>query len=180
VRGDVRDRLRRRDGAHAGALSLAVAIVAAAFAGCGGGDDGDGATSTSAPGPTSTSTTNPGGNGGTFRIERVGPKKQVRKAVEAVLTSGDAADACGRYVTEHYLKAAYGDRQGCVQAQGPRSAAHSLRSFRAHFGSVAGTASAAAVPVGGPYDGAKLQISLIRGSLGYQVDALDSDVPVGP
>ena len=182
MRGDVRDRPPRRDGAHAGALALAVAIVVAAFAGCGGsGDDGSaGATSTSPQSPTSASTTTAGGNGATLRIDREGPKKQIRKAVEAVLTSGDAADACGRYVTEHYLKAAYGDRQGCIQAQGRGSAARSLRSFRARFGGVARSASAVAVPVGGPYDGAKLRVSLIQGGPGYQVDALDSNVPVGP
>ena len=135
-----------------------------------------GATSTSAQTPTSTSTTT---TRRPHAIVRGGPKKQVRKAVEAVLTSGDAADACGRYVTEHYLKAAYGDRQGCVQAQGRGSAARSLHSFRARFGA-AGTASAVAVPAGGPYAGAKVRISLIEGGPGYQVDAVHSNVPVGP
>ena len=164
-------------------LMLAVAIVVAAFAGCGGDGDGEsaGATTTSPQASTSTSTTTTSGNGGdAFVIERAGPKKQVRRAVEAVLTSGDAAGACGRYVTGRYLKAAYGGRQGCVQAQGPGSAARSLRSFRAQFGQVAGTASAVAVPSGGPYDGAEVEVSLVQGGPGYQVDALHADVPVGP
>jgi hypothetical protein len=182
VRGDVRDRPRRRDGAHAGALALAVAIVVIALAGCGGGDEDDTSSSrtasTSAQAPASTSTT-AGGDDGSVP-ETPGSKQAVRTAVEVVLTSGDPADACGRYVTDHYLRVAYGGRQGCIQAQGPGSAARSLRTFRAHSGEVAGTASAEAVPVGGPYDGAKLRVSLVQGGPGYQVDALHSNVPVGP
>ncbi len=165
-------------------LTLAVAMVVAAFAGCGG-DDGDGesagATTTSPQASTSTSTTTTtGADRDASRTEPVGPKKQVRRAVEAVLTSGDPADACGRYVTPRYLKAAYGDRQGCVQAQGTGSAARSLRSFRARSARWHGTASAVAVPVGGPYDGAKVEVSLVQGRPGYQVDALRANVPVGP
>jgi hypothetical protein len=164
-------------------LRLVVAMVVVAFAGCDGDGDGEsaGATTTSPQASTSTSTTTTtGADRDASRTERVGPKKQVRRAVEAVLTSGDPADACGRYVTPRYLKAAYGGRQGCVQAQGPGSAASSLRSFRVHLGDMDGTASAVAVPVGGPYNGAKVEVSLIQGGPGYQVDALRADVPVGP
>jgi hypothetical protein len=184
VLADVRNRPLRRDGAHTGAIALAAAIVVAfPLTGCG--DDGEGesagATTTSPQASTSTSPTTTGGNGGdAIVIERAGLEKQVRRAVEAVLTSGDPADACGRYVTRRYLKAAYGGRQGCVQAQGPGSAASSLRSFSAQLGQAAGTARAVAVPVGGPYDGVKVEVSLIQGGPGYEVDALRSDIPVGP
>jgi hypothetical protein len=185
VLADVRNRPLRRDGAHTGAIALAAAIVIAfSLTGCG--DDGDGesagATTTSPQASASTSTTTAGGNGGddAIAIERAGPEKQVRRAVEAVLTSGDPADACGRYVTRRYLKAAYGGRQGCVQAQGPGSVASSLRSFSAQLGQAAGTARAVAGPVGGPYDGVEVEVSLIQGGPGYEVDALRSDIPVGP
>ena len=58
--------------------------------------------------------------------EPVGPKQQVGRAVEAVLTSGKAADTCGRYVTQRYLRSAYGGREGCAKAQVPGSAANEL------------------------------------------------------
>jgi hypothetical protein len=159
-------------------------VVGAGIAGCDG-DDGNGSGSnggstTSAKAATSTGTTTTSRNDDTFRTERIGPEKEVRRAVEAVLTSADPADACGRYVTEHYLKVAYGGKQGCVGAQVPGSAARSLRSYHVLFGEVTGTATAAAIPVGGPYHGSKVTIELVRGSHGYQVDALHSNVPVGP
>ena len=167
---DVRDRPRRRNRAHAGALALTVAI--AALSGCGGGDDSGGGTSTSAQTPTSTSTTT------TSHIVRGGPKKQVRKAVEAVLTSGDAADACGTYVTEHYLKVAYGDRQGCVQAQAPTSAARKLDFNDLHING--DRATAVVVPSGGPYDSERVTVLLLNDGPSWAVDELKANIPVGP
>jgi hypothetical protein len=158
-------------------LAVALALSAAAFAGCGGDDDGAGATSTAAPVPASTSTTTTGG-GDTSGTERVGPKKLVRRAVEAVLTSGDAADACGRYVTEHYLKVAYGDRRGCVQAQAPGSAARKLDFKALRTNGDRGTA--VVVPSGGPYDGERVTVSLVRDGPRWAVDELEANVPVGP
>ena len=185
--GDVRDRPRRRDGAHAGALALAVAIAAGVLWGCGdGADDTAGSpptkSTTAAQGTTSgpTKTTTSGRNGGSAPAS-LGSKPAVRTAVAAVLTSTDPVDACDKYVTDHYLNVAYGGRQGCVQAQAPGSAARSLRSFRiVQFGTQGTIAVAAAVPNGGPYDGSKVVISLLFGSDHYRVDRLHSNVPVGP
>ena len=118
-------------------------------------------------------------------------------AVEAVLTSSDPADACGRFVTKHYLRVAYGGRQGCVQAQAPGSAARSLRDFRVtphHVGSNGIlTADATVAPVGGPYDGEKVEVLLVgrldrqaldgQGKLlrgGWRIFQLEANVPVGP
>ena len=180
MRGDVRDRPRRRDGAHAGALALTVAIAAGVLWGCGGGGDDTASSSpTSAQESTSTSTTT--GKSGGSAPESLGSKEAVRTAVEAVLTSADPADACGKYVSDHYLNVAYGGKQGCVQAQAPGSAARSLRSFRVvQFGTQGTIAVAEAVPNGGPYDGSKVAISLLFGSDHYRVDRLRSKVPVGP
>jgi hypothetical protein len=134
---------------------------------------------TSAQGSTSTSTTT--GKSGGSTPESLGSKEAVRTAVEAVLTSAEPADACGKYVTDHYLNVAYGGKQGCVQAQAPGSAARSLRSFRiVQFGTQGTIAVAEAVPNGGPYDGSKVVISLLFGSDHYRVDRLHSNVPVGP
>jgi hypothetical protein len=181
VRGDVPDRCLRRRGAHAGAVALALAIVVAALAGCGGGggDGSSSAASSSAQLPTSTSTTT--GNSGGSVPRSLGSKDAVRTAVEVVLASSDPEDACGKYVTRHYLKVAYGGRQGCVQAQAPGSAAKSLRSFRIVNESTDGAiATATAVPNGGPYDGSKVVIGLLFDHDHYRVEALRANVPVGP
>ena len=136
--------------------------------------------SASAQAPTSTSTTTgsttQSGAGGP-RTKPVSPPDRVRTAVEAVLTSDDPADACGRYVTQHFLSIAYGSRQGCVQAQAPGSAARSLGSYSADIHGE--TATAVAKPNGGPYDGARITVTLVGGP-SFQVDGLRSNVPVGP
>jgi hypothetical protein len=98
-------------------------------------------------------------------------------AVEAVLTSDDPADACGRYVTQHFLSIAYGSRQGCVQAQAPGSAASSLSSYSTTI--LGQTATAVAKPMGGPYDGARVTVTLVGGP-SFRVDGLRSNIPVGP
>jgi hypothetical protein len=199
VSGDVRDRPRRRAGAHPGALALAVAIAAGVVSGCGG--DGD---DTAGPPPTKSTTaaqrttssptkTTPSGGGG----RQWGRLGDPHTPVEAVLTSSDPADTCGRFVTKHYLEIAYGGKQGCVQAQAPGSAARSLRDFRVAINHVASngtlTADATVVPVGGPYDGEKVEVFLVghldrqaldgQGELlrsGWRIFQLEANVPVGP
>jgi hypothetical protein len=96
-------------------------------------------------------------------------------------------------VTKRYLRVAYGGRQGCVQAQAPGSAARSLRDFHATINDVATggvlTADVTVVPVGGPYDGEKVEVFLVghvgdsqreflRG--GWRINQLEASVPVGP
>lgn len=177
MRGDVHDRPRSRNGAHAGALALAVAIVV--LTGCGGGGDGEDAGATSAsPEATSTSTTAASGNGGPSRLDRIEPQQQVREAVEAVLTSSDPADTCVRFVTGHYLQRAYGGPDGCIQAQSPAAVADQLdfRSVRVD----GDRATAVVVPSGGPYDGKRVTVSLVRQDPGWAVDELDANIPVGP
>jgi hypothetical protein len=102
----------------------------------------------------------------------------VRAALEAALASRDPGQACGTHVTERYLAAAYGGRQGCVQAQSPGSSARSLSSLSARIRG--DTAEATAVPSGGPYDGTEVSASLVLDDGTWKVDALHADVPVGP
>jgi hypothetical protein len=153
-------------------------LVVLAIAGCGGGDDtsseASSATSTVSTSTTENSTTSGGAP------EALGSKAAVQTAAEAVLTSSDPADACGKYVTERYLRVAFGGKQGCVHAQVPGSAAASLDSFRIIREGSQGTTVAAAVPNGGPYDGDKVEITLLFQGDHYAVDALHANVPVGP
>ena len=182
VRRDVPDRPLRRPGAHAGAAALGLAIVVAALAGCGGGRRHElqlqrrPPRRLRPPRAATTGSTTQSGSGGR-RTKPVSPPDRVRTAVEAVLTSDDPADACGRYVTQHYLSIAYGSRQGCVQAQAPGSAARSLGSYSADIHGE--TATAVAEPNGGPYDGARITVTLVGGP-SFQVDGLALQRPGRP
>jgi hypothetical protein len=102
----------------------------------------------------------------------------VRTGAEAVLTSSDPAEACGKYVTDHYLTVAYGGRQGCIDAQAPGSVADKLdfKDLRIE----GNRAMAVVVPSGGLYDGERVTVSLVRHGPHWAVDVLDANIPVGP
>jgi hypothetical protein len=101
----------------------------------------------------------------------------IRAAIEGALASGDPARACERFVTEAYVVTTYGDRAGCDAAV-PSGAA---RSVKVSAIAVSGdTATAVAVPSGGPSTGERLDVSLVREGDVWKVDALRSNVPVGP
>jgi hypothetical protein len=84
-------------------------------------------------------------------------------------------------VTQHYLDAAYGGRQGCIQAQSPKNAATSVDVGPVTQASNQPRAAAAkASPTGGLYNGEKLTVSLVKEDGAWKVDALKSNAPVGP
>ena len=161
-------------------LALAVAIVV--LAGCGGDDDENTAGSPPAKSTTAVqettsrpANTTTGSDQGPQESGQVGDP---RRAVVAVLTSSDPADACGRYVTSHYLEVAYGGRQGCIRAQAPGSAADRLEFKDLRIDG--DRATAVVVPSDGTYNGERLTVSLVRLDRRWAVDELDADVPVGP
>jgi hypothetical protein len=81
-------------------------------------------------------------------------------------------------VTQRYLQAAYGGRQGCVNAQAPGSAAAKLDFKELRIDG--DRATAVVVPSGGPYDGERLTVSLVDQGRRWSVDELEAEVPVGP
>ena len=179
----MRDRPRRRHRPHAGALALAVgAIAAGGLWGCGG--DGDETasspttTSTAVQGTASGRADAGGSRDGGKQGQLLTAKLHARLAIEAVLTSSNPADACGRFVTRHYLQVAFGSRQGCLQAQAPGSAARKLDAKDLRID--ANRAAVVVVPSGGPYDGERLTVSLVRQGRRWAVDELHANVPVGP
>jgi hypothetical protein len=172
-----------------GVPGLAVVVgvmLAASMAGCGEGGGGSSTEARSTAGSTSSgvttkTTTAPAATNAEGLPTALGSSHAARSAVEAVLTSRDPGDVCGKYVTQRYLKVAYGGKQGCVQAQQPGSTARSLSSFRIVNSGGQGTIMvASAVPSEGPYDGSKVTISLLFDADHYRVDRLHSNVPVGP
>jgi hypothetical protein len=188
---DVSERSGNRHRHRAGAAALALAAIAGvALVGCGGGG-GSSTTGTAATSPGAATTTTPtqgtttaagGSSGNVFGGGGAAKGHTVADALNAVLTSGDPAKACGTdYVTEHYLTTAYGGKQGCVHAQSSGSAARSVDiQGLAGGSSEAGTASVKVVPKGGVYSGENLVVSLVKEGQDWKIDSLKSNAPVGP
>jgi hypothetical protein len=134
---------------------------------------------TQAASATSTTTSPRGASAG-----QAAQRLTIPEVVEAVLTSSDPAQVCStRYVTQHYLSAAYGGKQGCVQAQDPKSAASSVQvsqSIQLDGAAPPVQATAKAVPKGGIYDGENLTVSLVKEDGTWKIDGLKSNAPVGP
>ncbi len=170
---------------RAGFIAIALVLLVGAATGCGGGTTGTTAssttTSTAVASGSATTSTQAGVRSGEGPPNALGSPAAVRAVVETVLTSTDPADACGRYVTRHYLWVAYGGKQACVRAQRPGIAATSLSSFRIERRNGPGTVvRASTILRGGPYDGSKVEVGLVFDAGHYRVDALGANVPVGP
>jgi len=122
-------------------------------------------------------TTGTGGGPASGRARRA---HTVRQAVAAVLLADDPSKACrGDFVTEHYLRSAYGGLQGCIKAGSPSSAVAS--GFRSYQARTDGARAMVIVhPQGGLYDGEKITVSLVQEDGGWKVDSLKSNAPVGP
>ena len=163
--------------------AVAATLVAAAIAGCGGGGETSTSTSTSVSATSTTSSqarsTTSTPTGPTITTKEVNHPSTPSAAVKLLLLSSNPRTGCSSdVVTSHYLHAAYGGRAGCVKALTPRSAAKSLGQAT---GDIVGDKAFITVhPVGGIYDGEKITVSLVRSDLGWQVDGIKSNAPVGP
>lgn len=103
----------------------------------------------------------------------------IREAIRGVLASGNSQLACGRYATKALLRESFGGRTGCIEATTPRSAADSVRVSAIGLKSE-NTATAVAIPRGGPSGGQRIKVTLVFGEGQWRVDHLRSNVPVGP
>jgi hypothetical protein len=106
------------------------------------------------------------------------PEPAIRAAIEDAIASGDPDRACRRAVTDAYLRDAFGDAAGCRAAQSPGFAARAVE-----VGEISIDGESARTTVrarGGPYEGERLRVRLLREGGDWKVDRLRSDVPVGP
>ena len=189
------------------ALAATAALAVLALASCG--DDRPDSTTTSTSftattaAPTTASTTGSGaasgagGGGGSGAASGAGgggapPRSEAVRSAElprsvdsviaAVLTGSEAPEAiCDQLVTAAYVRTAYGDRQGCVAAQRPGTLAKSVQVSQIEESGE--TATAVAVPSGGPYSGVDVDVKLaadpdVDGA--WRVDSLQANVPAGP
>ena len=162
-----------------------------ALAGCGGGSDA-GSTSTrashagstnSAPPARATSsqsskqtasTTTTTGGGPTPAPSKLSPTA----TVEAVLEGRPLKGACGSLVTSRYLKTAFGGTSNCTASIRSGGSAKSVRIVSTQPSGK--YAAVVVVPSGGPSSGERLTVSLVKGPRGWQLDAIHSNVKVGP
>lgn len=187
-----RKRCKRRAMRAAGRLAIGLLLGSLVVAGCGD-DEEPATTATTAPEATQTPTTETAttadgdedgdqaeaeGDGGKETIE-IGRPTSIENTLEAVFTGSlDAALICDELVTERYVRSAYGAREGCIAAQKPGALADSVEI--ADVEEAGGSASAVAIPTGGPYDGVEVEVELVREPGGWRVDSLLADVPAGP
>jgi hypothetical protein len=171
------------------ATAIAVlCITCFAATGCGGGG-GDGSTSVrsgasaQAPGTSSASTTTGSSTASTGDKRTPGQAgrqpRSVRQTVDAALMSPEPATACSdEVVTAHYLRVAYGGREGCEQAVSPQSVSSSLGPYEQQIN--ADRATVKLHPSDGTYAGEVITVSLVKESGDWKVDSLKSNAPVGP
>ena len=164
-------------------IAIALAASCLGLVACGGDDDETTSTPAGASGATgeagSTTTTIDGdasGAPGKDVIEVGLPTPP--QAIERVLTSGDPKQACEELVTPDFVARAYGGVDGCEAAiEGGGSADSVEVSDVQRDGD---TATAVAVPDGGPNSGEHIDVKLIRDDGVWKVDDLHSNVPAGP
>jgi hypothetical protein len=185
VNPDVPRRARDRSIHRPGAAALGIVVVGL-LAGCGGGGGGsDGSSSPPRQGrnPPTATTTIASDRGLPAKLKnRLNrprtPTQHIRGTVNLVLTVARPSVCSTPFVTRRYVEAAYGGHQGCLKAEVPGSAADEL-----DFKSVeinGDTARAVVVPSGGPSNGDRLTVSLVLRDGMWAVDALHSNVAVGP
>jgi hypothetical protein len=83
-------------------------------------------------------------------------------------------------VTQHYVRVAFGDRNGCEQAVAAGSAAKGLRIKSVSIAPNNVSAEAKAVPLSGPNSGALFKIELVLERGVWKLDRAHANVPVGP
>src|SRR3712207_9203377 len=82
----------------------------------------------------------------------------IRIVIDRVLAGGEPLLACELYVTPNYVRKAYGGRDGCVRAQGPKAVADRVKVTGVKVEGA--KATAVAVPSGGASDGEELDGTL--------------------
>jgi hypothetical protein len=103
----------------------------------------------------------------------------VEATLERVLTSTDPGEVCMEFVTERYVRRAFGDEAGCRQAQSQQAAADRVQVSEVVV-TPESTAQAVVRARGGVYDGQRLRAELVLDAGLWRLDGLRSNVPVGP
>jgi hypothetical protein len=164
-------------------IAVVATIAALTLAACG--DDDEAATTTAAAVTGASDTADGETAPGTEAPEDepsddpASDRTAIEITLEAVLTGTDPRQVCGELVTERYLSDAYGGASGCERAQADQKPANSVKLSRIVV-LPDSVAQASAEPTGGIYDGERLRAELVLDEGFWKLDALRSNVPVGP
>ena len=168
---------------------LAAALCAAAIGGCGDDEESPTTTTTATAQPSSTTvsestttTSIPQDETTTATTEPTddtpsGATDPVVAATAVLTSQGTPEQACDLYVTPNFIETAYGGRENCIASRTGRALARDLSLGTAIE---KGATHLVVIPQGGPYDGAKVEVDLIREGDTYRVDSLQARVPAGP
>ena len=96
----------------------------------------------------------------------------------ALTTTGLQPDVVCKLYTQRLLAAAYGNQEGCVAAIRSGGSAGSVKIVSSKTEGSAATV--VAVPSGGPSSGERLTYSLVKENDKWRLDAVKSNVKVGP
>lgn len=119
------------------------------------------------------------GSGSDAKDGGLSDEEQISAAIEALLLSKDSASVCDEVVSAEFLKVAYGDVEGCLNARAPATIADSIKSLDGP--EIEGdTATAVAVTRGGLYAGEPLDLVLVKEGGAWRVESLVADIPAGP
>ena len=174
-------------------LALFAVLAAAVLAGCGDDDSTPSTTTISVPAEAATTTAAestapvPPDDSAGSPEEADDPgadrPRSVEDVITAVMTASEKPDViCDQLVTPEYVRTAYGDREGCIAAQKPGALADSIEGIEQNTSSDE-SVTAVAIPKGGPYDGAEVEVVLVPATDledAWVVDSLLADVPAGP
>jgi ABC-type glycerol-3-phosphate transport system substrate-binding protein len=163
-------------------IGILLAAMCLALAACGGDDDETTGTAEGASGTTgaaeATTTTSAerdqDDNPGLISDFRTTPPK----AVKVVLTTPHPELACQALVTAEFVERAYGGFDACKAAIEGGASADSVEVTDVERDG--DTATAVAVPDGGPNSGEHIDVKLVREDGVWKVDDLHSNVPAGP
>ncbi len=161
---------------------IAAAAAAPALVACGGDEEPSseaapaGAASEASAGTTETATSRGGESDGGDPGR--GERRRIEAALAAALGSVRASEACEGAVTPGFIERAYGDRAGCAAALNRAGRAEAADVRALEIGP--DTAVAVVRPLGGVYDGERLEVTLVREGGSWRVDRLEADLAVGP
>jgi hypothetical protein len=163
-------------------IAIALAASCLGLVACGGDDDETTSTAAGASGATgaagtTTTTSASDGSPSNDAVDELGVPSPPQ-AIERVLTSGDPKQACEELVTPAFVARAYGGADGCKAAIEGGGSADSVEVTDVERDG--DTATAVAVPDGGPNSGEHIDVKLIREGGVWKVDDLHSNVPAGP
>lgn len=128
---------------------------------------------TTAQGSTGQTTT--GGGGAAPATD----EELIRTTIQDFLTVPGDPSVCDELITPRFLRASYGDRQGCVAARKPRALADQV-AILARKPGPGGAAIVTVKPQGGVFGGQTLKVTLVKAGGEWRIDKITSNVKVGP